>query len=572
MDPILSMMSRLEQALKQAETGSLAPDSWASLLSDEDALERRLLELVEKHTASGQFENAAQLWTTIAEFNDRAASIIDLIIQHSSTDSRDVDQLAGDRQICTNLSTFAQAQASLCNAISQRLSNDPAASEASAKEAIRLFKAVAESGWQVASVLATAAEGVRLGAVGTAQQFHLQYRDAALTYLQASKIADQARGLALESGDVNEAMLAGFAADSNAYKTAAGQALLLAAVSDGEFEEAVTHAAALVEYNSAQDNSDLAPIIRRSIELTRFNAAAYLSYAEAEVAANSQNWDEVQRKLAEAEDQWRQVVTKAMELGIPQSGTISGSAQAVSSQIAGSFRQHIKREQSLYAQIAELQAENQQLQDEIFQLASKPTFSGGYIGGDRYIVGQAGSVGRNASVSGTRWAQANAADVLSNIDMPVLAEELEVLTGVLEQSASDPDQYVALAELSRATQAAKEGDIAGTLHRLKYAGTWALKNAIQVGIPLASSAIKASIGLEPSLSPEGNAEQQRKRFLECRSPENVCASSEFLIIVRITEVRKTQSARPFLIPAIPEDAGCTAAGYSRYAAGLPDHQ
>jgi hypothetical protein len=194
-DPVLVLSAQLDQALKQAEGGTLTPDAWAALVSDEETLEGNLAEQAQALSASGDFGAAGQSWTIVAELNDRMASIIGSLIDRPLTDGPDLGELTEYKRMCQALGTFARAQGLLSTATAQRLSYSPAESEASAKEASRLFRSLGQgSGPDVSESLALAlvAEGAQFAAVAMGQQFHFQYRDAARSYLRARRAAEKA--------------------------------------------------------------------------------------------------------------------------------------------------------------------------------------------------------------------------------------------------------------------------------------------------------------------------------------------------------------------------------------------
>lgn len=188
----------------------------------------------------------------------------------------------------------------------------------------------------------------------------------------------------------------------------------------------------------------------------------------------------------------------AMDMDIPQSGQMAAASQVISSQATGTFRRRIDREKELHAEIAELRANNQTLQDKIFQLARDPKIQAEVVermSTDRYNIdrSQAGAIGPNAVVSDTRMQQENVENALPGVDMNELARQLQVLTEKLKALAADPDQYAALSEVSYAAQAAKNQDKKGTLEHLKKAGAWALQVARDIGVQVAATALTAAL-------------------------------------------------------------------------------
>jgi hypothetical protein len=276
-------------------------------------------------------------------------------------------------------------------------------------------------------------------------------------------------------------------------------------IRDGDFETAVIHADAMTRMIPPPANVNVPAFIRQSTTLSTCNARAYLAYVQAEAAANKLDWDEALRRLIEADELWRELVAMSVDLDIPQARQMADTAQAMSSQMTGSCRRRITRERKLHEQIAEYERENQQLQSKIFDLASKTTatFQGGYtMAGDQFKigkVGQAASIGSDNTVSDIHMTQAYADNALSGIDMHALAQQLDMLTERLKETAVKSEEYVSLAEVSQAADAAKKQDKAGTLAHLKAAGekagTWLLNVAQDIGVPLAIAAAKAALGI-----------------------------------------------------------------------------
>ncbi|HEX3966230.1 MAG TPA: hypothetical protein VHZ03_57900 [Trebonia sp.] len=497
-DPVLVVSAQLNQALEQAECGTLAPDAWAALVRDQETLETNLEEQAEALSVRGDFGAAGQLYTIVAEFNDRMASIIGFLIDGPLTDDADPEELADFRLECQNLSTFAQAQGLLLTATAQRLSTSLADSEASAKEASRLFESLAQgSGPSVSASLALMAEGAQYVAVAMGQQLRFQYRDAARSYLRARRVTEKALEVAKADSDnaVNSPSAA--AAGINSYRAAAEIAYFLANMADGDLEGAAKHAEKAVIF-SAQDDPDLPLILCQAMRIDQCNAMALLAYVRAEVAANRYDWDEARRQIADADHQWHQVIMMALDMDIPQSGQMATAAQMASSQTVGIFRRRIDREKELHAEITKLRADNQTLHDKMFQLARDPKIQAEVVermSSDRYDINrsQANVIGPNAVVSDTRMQQENSENALPGIDMTELARQLQVLTEKLKELAVDPDQYAALSEVSHAAQAASKQDKKGTLDHLKKAGAWALQVARDIGVQVAATALTAAL-------------------------------------------------------------------------------
>jgi hypothetical protein len=65
----------------------------------------------------------------------------------------------------------------------------------------------------------------------------------------------------------------------------------------------------------------------------------------------------------------------------------------------------------------------------------------------------------------------------------------------MKSEAEDTGHYEAIAAISAAEDAAKNGDQTTTLAKLRAAGSWALDVATKIGVSIASEALKKAIGL-----------------------------------------------------------------------------
>jgi hypothetical protein len=83
----------------------------------------------------------------------------------------------------------------------------------------------------------------------------------------------------------------------------------------------------------------------------------------------------------------------------------------------------------------------------------------------------------------------------SQIDLPALVKELATLRQALKGEAKTAEEDAAVGEVAAAETAAKKGDGPSVLQRLKSAGEWVLKVAVQKGLDVATSAIKTALGV-----------------------------------------------------------------------------
>jgi hypothetical protein len=118
------------------------------------------------------------------------------------------------------------------------------------------------------------------------------------------------------------------------------------------------------------------------------------------------------------------------------------------------------------------------------------TISQEIIMGDKNINnGQAVNVGRSNTASGFTQQQ------IINADADKLSDELEQLIHHLKRTIDSAEQEVAVEQLERAREAVHKNQEGKVNAYLKSAGTWALKAAESLALPLLSEAIKKAIGM-----------------------------------------------------------------------------
>jgi hypothetical protein len=117
-----------------------------------------------------------------------------------------------------------------------------------------------------------------------------------------------------------------------------------------------------------------------------------------------------------------------------------------------------------------------------------------HMSGDTNInYGQAGAMGSGSKAESFVFAQ-RVGD-MSHGDLVALGAELERLRAALRESATTPDEDVAVAEIALAGKAVKDGDRAAAETHLRKAGRWALNVATTIGAALAAAALKSALGL-----------------------------------------------------------------------------
>jgi hypothetical protein len=111
--------------------------------------------------------------------------------------------------------------------------------------------------------------------------------------------------------------------------------------------------------------------------------------------------------------------------------------------------------------------------------------------GDQYnISGQAGAVGPGAKAEANTFNQ-----MKQDIDIQVLAKELEQLSDYLATDAGDPEKEEDISTIVLARNAAQRGDKVKALERLSSVGKWVIDAATQVSASLVAAIIQKQMGL-----------------------------------------------------------------------------
>ncbi|NND23903.1 MAG: hypothetical protein HKN86_04345 [Acidimicrobiia bacterium] len=115
-------------------------------------------------------------------------------------------------------------------------------------------------------------------------------------------------------------------------------------------------------------------------------------------------------------------------------------------------------------------------------------------GGDTYYVNQAGSVGPNSSANNITFNQLNY-NVPDNLDYDSLGNQLSKLKEKLSQSANTPDEYLAISEVAKSEEAAKENDGNKVVKHLLSGGKWVFETAKEIGVDIITSLIKKQMDM-----------------------------------------------------------------------------
>lgn len=159
-----------------------------------------------------------------------------------------------------------------------------------------------------------------------------------------------------------------------------------------------------------------------------------------------------------------------------------------------------KNGQTVYGKVTALVP----LKDRILALASNPkkakelstakagttTIYGGVHMGDRYNVGQAGAVGRNAKAQHMSFQQVW---TTLDIDVDKLADELGQLRAAIRSAGDSVEHDVAAGQIAAAEQAARSKDGGKALSLLKGTGKWVFEIANRIGASVAADVITAAM-------------------------------------------------------------------------------
>ena len=126
-DPVTSLMNRLEQELGQAQDQSLTFEAWRNLYNDESSFEDILIQQADALQKAGELAAAGHMLTTVAELNDRLASVADVLCDHppdTGYDAEKLAQVAEQRDEAADFGISTRAQGLMLIGAAQRLSSD----------------------------------------------------------------------------------------------------------------------------------------------------------------------------------------------------------------------------------------------------------------------------------------------------------------------------------------------------------------------------------------------------------------------------------------------------------------
>jgi hypothetical protein len=121
-----------------------------------------------------------------------------------------------------------------------------------------------------------------------------------------------------------------------------------------------------------------------------------------------------------------------------------------------------------------------------------------YIGeynimGDNYTANQAGAQGPNSRLEGNTFVQN--VNSMKPDELAKLGEELAELRRAMKARGTSEDHDEAIGAVASAQKAAVSGDSQGALSYLKSAGEWTLGVAKEIGVKVATEALKGALGL-----------------------------------------------------------------------------
>src|SRR5437763_3105781 len=139
------------------------------------------------------------------------------------------------------MADLGRAHCALLISTQQRLTGSPLEAATSAEKARELFRSIADrTGGDDSTdfeILAQLADGYRLASVAAAEFLRLQYGDAAMSFLQSRNTLSAVVSRLDEASDLNR-VLPGLQADIAGLEAGQHRALLVLAMSNGDFEDA----------------------------------------------------------------------------------------------------------------------------------------------------------------------------------------------------------------------------------------------------------------------------------------------------------------------------------------------
>jgi tetratricopeptide (TPR) repeat protein len=275
------------------------------------------------------------------------------------------------------------------------------------------------------------------------------------------------------------------------------------------YEEAVVYATDAVSLYEAWLNRALAADLSEFVQRLRRMELEYFqgweSWARAEYAVDTRQWDECHRLLLAARKHWSASADLARRYALL--GLMTPQYQIANAEmLLQSTRRRRASEMRLDNQLTALREENRQLRaTHIVNNAygghavkneenSNITIKGdvtGPVGAGRAKV-RAGDISTGDTVTETTVDKSTTVNNLA--DLRQLADELSELREVMAAGAHSQTERESVHHVELAEQQARVGDEKGAREHLKAAGRWALSFAERLTMTAAETMIRTSIG------------------------------------------------------------------------------
>lgn len=226
-----------------------------------------------------------------------------------------------------------------------------------------------------------------------------------------------------------------------------------------------------------------------ALELARVKG--WLSWASAELAVDEGRWAQCRDLVRQARGHWNDAAHEAARIVFTGIVTQRPEAGDTDMLLQNTLRR-CERELTFRKQIDALNAKLDSANKIVMQIQGG---QGGHAvaPGDNVFNApvNAGIIGNENRVE---HSQANQ-NVAGGADLRELAAQLAELRGLLAAAARTADEQKSVTAVAAAQECATRGDEAGVRSHLAAAGQWALRIGEQIGLALATAAIKSSLGV-----------------------------------------------------------------------------
>jgi hypothetical protein len=196
--------------------------------------------------------------------------------------------------------------------------------------------------------------------------------------------------------------------------------------------------------------------------------------------------EELQQERDEALERVRQARTEAAHVRALVQQEISGISDQLQAEGNSELVARIgKLEERLAGQSGEVSG----IHIEKVYMDSGNEYSGGYYQNTNTQVGAQGPKAKAKEFT----QQADQRQMA--VDLPALAAELDTLKQALIQEATSAEEYMAVAEIQAAKEAASDGDESTIWRHLANSGRWAFDVAVRIGAEMAAAALNRALGI-----------------------------------------------------------------------------